>query len=308
MMKKKHIPTVVLGAVLAGSLITASPENLIYAANTPIRIIGEHGVIPSDTAPYVLHGVTLVPIHVVSKLGNNNTHISWNNASKTVTVTAPSKKTTLQNGVRIELAQPATLKNGRVMVPLRFIGKSMDEKVNWDVTNRIVYIGNVSPSNNPSETASTSASQLLSKQRKQVVYDLARTTLATELPTVGMQTVTHYFPAGKSDAFFEAMSDRISYYEVKNNKAQEIWSANHNGEPSTEHTGLPFLPYHITKEIGKRPTITSTVAYYRYSASISDLHYGLMDTQGTETELGHTDPAQTKEHFPVDEKELALMK
>ncbi|WP_046212468.1 copper amine oxidase N-terminal domain-containing protein [Paenibacillus wulumuqiensis] len=316
-MNKKHIPTVVLGSILAGSLIVAPLGDSVYAADTSIQIKGVYGIIPSDVAPYIRNGVTMVPINVVSKLGSDNTYVSWNNTSKTVTINAAGTKTllqldqkyALQNGVRIELAQPATLKEGVVMVPLRFVGESIGAKVNWDAANRIVYIGEASSSKNePSPTSTASAIQTLSKQREKTVYDLPRTTLATELPTVGMQTVTHYFPVGQSDVFFEAMPDRISYYEVKNNKATEIWSANYNDKPSANGKDLPFLPYQITKEIGKRPSITATVAYYQYSASISDLRYGLIDIKGNDTELGHTDPAQTKERFPVDQKELALVK
>lgn len=313
-MNKKHISTVLLGSILAGSLVVAPLGDSVYAADTSIQVRGAYGVVPSDVAPYIQNGVTMVPINVVSKLGSDNTYVSWNNTSKTVTITAAGAKTllqldqkyALQNGARIELAQPATLKEGVVMVPLRFVGESIGVKVNWDAANRIVYIGEASSSPaDPAETSADSALQILSKQRAKVIYDLPRTELPTELPTVGMQTVTHYFPAGQANVFFEAMPDRISYYEVKNNKAKQIWSANYSGESSTGSKGLPFVPSQITKEIGKRPSITTTVAYYRYSASISDLRYGLIDTAGNDTELSHTDPAQTKERFPVDQKELA---
>jgi len=313
-MQNKYISTVVLGAMIAGTLITSPWDHPTYAAETTIQIKGEHGTIPSDVAPYILNGVTMVPINIVSKLGSNHTYVSWNNTSKTVSITAPGQKITLQlhqnyamqNGTRIELAQPVTLKDGIVMVPLRFVGESIGEKVTWDAVNRIIYIGEaISSPVDPAETSADSALQILSKQRAKVIYDLPRTELPTELPTVGMQTVTHYFPVGQANVFFEAMPDRISYYEVKNNKAKELWSANYSGESSAGSKGLSFVPSQITKEIGKRPSITTTVAYYQYSASVSDLRYGLIDTEGNDTELSHTDPAQTKERFPVDQKELA---
>ncbi len=117
-----------------------------------------------------------------------------------------------------------------------------------------------------------------------------------------------YFPLGQSDMYFDATDDLITFYTIKNNKRHEIWSANYKMDMPVKHKELPFFPYKITKEIGERPTITTPVAYYVYRGAISDLHYGLIDLKGNETEIGHTDPAQTKEYFPVSEEELALLK
>lgn len=146
------------------------------------------------------------------------------------------------------------------------------------------------------------------RQAREAVLSMRTVSLGMELPTIGIQTLIRYFPIGKSNVYFDATDDLITYYKIENNKRYEIWSANYKMDVPAQHKELPFFPYHITKEIGKRPTITTPVAYYVYRGAISDLRYGLIDLQGKETELGHTDPAQTKQYFPVSNEELALLK
>ncbi|WPP41766.1 copper amine oxidase N-terminal domain-containing protein [Paenibacillus hunanensis] len=310
MIHTKPIASTILGAIFAGGLITSPLGNYTYATPNPIQIVSENGIISSDIAPYVLHGVTLVPIHVINKLAKKDTLVTWDNTTKTVTVTSTGKQTLLQinqshamqNGQPIALSQAAILKDGRVMIPLRFIGESIGEKVRWDAQNRMVTIGDVS-----STTQQAAIIQALQTART-VNTELESVTLGAKLPTIGIQTIIQYFPVGRSDVYFDSTDDLISYYKVENNKRYELWTANYKMDVPAKNEGLPFFPYTITKEVGKRPTMTTPMAYYVFRGAISDLRYGVIDMNGKETEISQTDPSQTKVGFPVSPNELSLIK
>ncbi len=156
--------TVILGLILTGSLMLTPFNNSADAAPS-IQIMNGDTVISSDVEPYIVNGVTWVPISIINQLGKRNSSAIWDHASKTVTITTPNKqitlhinpKETLPNATPIDPTPSATLKEGRVMVPLRFLGESMDEKVTWDAAKRIIYIGEASTTsvtNNNSDTTS----------------------------------------------------------------------------------------------------------------------------------------------------------
>ncbi|MFC7681902.1 family 10 glycosylhydrolase [Paenibacillus sp. GCM10028914] len=94
----------------------------------------------SDISPYILSkvNVTMVPTRIISEgLGAS---IHWNQKEKTVTVTKDASKlvmtsgrsVALVNGVSIPLDASVQIKNGRVMVPLRFISENLGLLVNWN--------------------------------------------------------------------------------------------------------------------------------------------------------------------------------
>ena len=98
-----------------------------------------------DTAPEISNETTMVPLRgVVDKFGAD---IIWDATSNsvtvkmgdnTVTVQVDSKKATV-NGKETTLTVPPVLKNGRVLIPLRFISEGIGLDVNWDnVTNSII--------------------------------------------------------------------------------------------------------------------------------------------------------------------------
>jgi len=99
-----------------------------------------------DTAPEIIEETTMVPLRgVVDKFGAD---IAWDNASgtatvkmgdKTVTVQVNSKKATA-NGKETTLTVPPVIKNGRVLIPLRFISQGIGLEVNWDNVTRSIIL------------------------------------------------------------------------------------------------------------------------------------------------------------------------
>jgi|BioPla2DNA2_1021312.scaffolds.fasta_scaffold02819_6 uncharacterized protein YkwD len=100
----------------------------------------------SDVKPIIINGRTLVPVRGVFE--NLNAHVRWFEDKKSVLI----MKEALQiyffindtevsvNQKRFTLDVPATIINGRTMVPLRFISEALGAEVSWDAKSRTVEI------------------------------------------------------------------------------------------------------------------------------------------------------------------------
>lgn len=92
-----------------------------------------------DTEPYTdSKGNTMVPIRFISeKLGakvlwdNTNQVVTINMDFNTIVMPVGSKSATV-NGETISLSAAATKKEGRVVVPLRFVSEALGVTVKWD--------------------------------------------------------------------------------------------------------------------------------------------------------------------------------
>ncbi|MDD2495436.1 MAG: copper amine oxidase N-terminal domain-containing protein, partial [Tissierellia bacterium] len=96
--------------------------------------------------PYIEDGRTLVPLRAVFEV--LNCEINWDATSRSailqqgntkIVVTANSKNIYV-NGTNITLDVPARIVNDRIMVPLRFIGETLNKTVIWDSQNSTVII------------------------------------------------------------------------------------------------------------------------------------------------------------------------
>lgn len=92
-----------------------------------------------ETAPYVVGvGVTLVPVRVITEAFG--AVVDWNQETQTVGLTYPDVDIKLQignpiaevNGKAEELLSAPELKNGRTMIPLRFISETFGAEVSYD--------------------------------------------------------------------------------------------------------------------------------------------------------------------------------
>jgi len=108
------------------------------AASISIQLDGVS--LSSDVSPYILPkvNVTMVPTRIISEgLGAS---VAWNQKSKTVTIgkdgsslqLTSGKNTALVDGSAVALDASAQIKNGRVMVPLRFISENLGLQVEWN--------------------------------------------------------------------------------------------------------------------------------------------------------------------------------
>lgn len=99
-----------------------------------------------DAKPYIKNGRTLVPVRFVSE--EMGAKVTWDNRNREVLIEKNGKKILLKiasknvyvNGVKKVIDVPAELKNGRTMVPLRFINEAFGANVYWDDEEKKVII------------------------------------------------------------------------------------------------------------------------------------------------------------------------
>lgn len=99
-----------------------------------------------DVPPVIENGRTLVPLRIIfESLGAN---VQWDQTTQTVT--AIKDKTIIKltinsdvaykNDQSIKIDVPAKIKDGRTMVPLRFVSEAMGAYVGWDSTTETINI------------------------------------------------------------------------------------------------------------------------------------------------------------------------
>ena len=128
-----------------------------YATDKAVKIefcVGDSTLLINDqpvtveTAPYVVGvGVTLVPVRVITEAFGAT--VGWEESTQTVSLAYPDIDIILQignpiaevNGKAEELLSAPELKNGRTMIPLRFISENFGASVSYDdATERITVI------------------------------------------------------------------------------------------------------------------------------------------------------------------------
>jgi uncharacterized lipoprotein YddW (UPF0748 family) len=133
--------------VLAASLVLL-PTTGHAQSKADIRIYLDGQRIESDVAPYIKPKVnlTMVPVRVVSQgLGAD---VDWAQKTRTVTVARAGVTIVMQVGQQsatvggrsVTLDAPPEITQGRVMVPLRFIGESLGLQVAWNADNRWIQL------------------------------------------------------------------------------------------------------------------------------------------------------------------------
>lgn len=132
---------------LAIMLSLAAFYPVSYAAEVRVSVDGRNVQFP-DENPYVdqRSNLTMVPLAFVSdKLGAAT---KWDGKLKQITISLNRDTVilvigdhhALVNGTRVDFEGAAVLKNGRTMVPLRFISEALDANVEWQPTHNLVSI------------------------------------------------------------------------------------------------------------------------------------------------------------------------
>ncbi len=151
-MKNSHfrkITVVAMCAFLLCTLLGTSTQVINVQAQTssspiPIYIQGQKKSF--DSPPILKDGRVFLPIRYISEYFG--AQVTWEDQTKTVTVKQGSKTISLQignsiaqiDGKEVSLDVPAFINGARTYVPLRFIGEALGRYVDWDQTERAVYI------------------------------------------------------------------------------------------------------------------------------------------------------------------------
>lgn len=115
-------------------------------ASGEVQLILDGKKIETDVAPIIVEGRTLVPYRaLLESMGGT---VDWEEKASMATAVLGNKKvqitvnnkTAFVNGIRHELDVPAIIKQGRVLIPVRFVLENLDCKVDWDPKTRSVLI------------------------------------------------------------------------------------------------------------------------------------------------------------------------
>lgn len=115
-------------------------------AASVIQIILDGQRIQGDADPYIVSNTTLVPMRLVStSLG---AQIEWSQSDKVVKINQGGtllsiplgSKTAYVNGNSVDLEASVTSLNGRIMVPLRFVGQGLGLDVNWSQATQTITL------------------------------------------------------------------------------------------------------------------------------------------------------------------------
>ncbi|WP_127593831.1 copper amine oxidase N-terminal domain-containing protein [Paenibacillus lautus] len=148
MITRKWTRIAVSGAIAATMLMSAFVQDQAEAApKKEMELNINHWIVTTDVNPVILNQTTLVPLRVM-KYYMKPMQLHWNNKNKTVTVNTGADQVTLEmgslkakgKGKAYSLSIPAALKDGHVMVPIRFIAELYDAEVGWDTKERMIYI------------------------------------------------------------------------------------------------------------------------------------------------------------------------
>ena len=142
MYKKTTITAIVITLIFMVSMSTAA-----YASEKPIAVIANGEQLTFDVPPILHNNRTLVPFRAIFE-AYGAVDIAWNQELQkatgsvdgtTIELTVGSNKAFV-NGSYLELDVPPIVKNGRVLVPIRFISEALGYDVEWDDAKRAVII------------------------------------------------------------------------------------------------------------------------------------------------------------------------
>ncbi|CAM4446195.1 copper amine oxidase N-terminal domain-containing protein [Paenibacillus tarimensis] len=260
-------------------------------AATPVSVLINERPVETDVAPFVKDGTTFVPLRSIEQIEGISVK-SWNNKTKTLVIVDPTKSMTFS--VNQKQSESMLIKNGRVMVPIRFIAENFNSDVAWDAHTRTVQVAKISE-----QTKANLNSDDLTKSRLAAITIPAITTLK-EL-TGGQSSGGRFkllFPEGESKAFFYISDGIAGYYEVKGNAAWHKWS----GKIGGNNNKFWVTNSGISSEVGQRPKITDRLFFYYVSTHAGLSQYGYITTKGKETVLGSKDMNNLEELYPIKEE------
>lgn len=246
---KKHIVALML--VLSFGLLNCSnsiASPIAYTVNEPrpIEIIANGKFIQLDVYPLMDKNRLSIPIRALASLGLS---YSFNPSTKITTVQnkdgdyikiSINSTTAYKNENPIQMGIPAQNKNGRVLVPIRFISESLGYNVQFESFRKFVFINSKDYSFDPN---------LLNQDDLQAARKVAiALPITTDFKTLDARPIHDHdysFPAGRADTYyFHTNSNQIfTFVQIQNGKAIAIGQLDTDGFTRTAGNVLPNLPF-----------------------------------------------------------------
>lgn len=251
----------------------------------------------------IVSGKTMVPLRAFESF--KNISIQWDAKRKQATIVRDSVKLKLTVGSRtawknsetVQLDTPATLVNGRVTVPLRFIAETLGARVTVDAATNTIWV---------QERADAKLVQDY-KSDDLVVSRIAALQFPTDISKPSQLTgdnealsMAYYFPEGRSDGYFLIFGHFVTYYEIKDNIRKAVWEADLDiTKEATTKDFTAMFGYPIVKEYGKAPSLAASYAYFYTNVWGSQIIYGIVNADGTAKLSGESLYWGTNEPFVV---------
>ncbi|WP_312700849.1 copper amine oxidase N-terminal domain-containing protein [Sedimentibacter sp.] len=153
-MNKRYIKLIT--AVVVISMMLSS---LAVYASGDIRIYVDNVELETDVAPVIINNRTLVPVRVISEAAACG--VQWDGEQRMISISAPYlvqplmymyidnpvvgiyeyNAETMETAVdEVTIDAAPVIINGRTMVPLRFIAETIGFEVEWNETERAIYL------------------------------------------------------------------------------------------------------------------------------------------------------------------------
>lgn len=146
MIRRRYAFLVCTLFVLACIISSFSMANQAQAAEVKVLVDGK--ALSMDVKPVLENGRTLVPLRAIFEaLGAN---VDWDGKTRTITALKANTNIKLvidntnahKNGNKVKLDVPAKIRNGRTLVPLRFVSEALGAEVDWSAATYTVAIKN----------------------------------------------------------------------------------------------------------------------------------------------------------------------
>lgn len=139
--------------------VPTNEQNLIIptVASTYVKfqigskdVMAQNKNIQLDVAPIIINGRTMVPLRFLGEEALKG-KVDWDNKVQKAILTLKDKKVELTvgkkvgivNGKEIPLDEPVTKKDGRVLVPLRFVSENLGLFVSYDASTKTIEISDI---------------------------------------------------------------------------------------------------------------------------------------------------------------------
>ncbi|MEY8320879.1 copper amine oxidase N-terminal domain-containing protein [Lachnospiraceae bacterium 46-61] len=239
---KKFLATLIL-CVSCTFAISIIP---VYAEDG-ITVNYEGSTVSFDAEPFLENGITMIPMRAIAeKMG---AEVLWSPSTKITTIKRGQDTLEIpvggtiakKNGQDILLDMPAKVVNGRVFVPLRFVGEQLGLNVVWDKETKIIALTEKAEVSKKSTTTQYTSKNknysiiLPSENWKEEYSDLENTIIADstegelsvlissfdkqELKLSGIQTAEEFAKFNKDSAYYTvyAMGKVIEQHITLNN-------------------------------------------------------------------------------------------
>lgn len=144
---KTHVAGVVVANTATPAPVDSKQTAAFVIGSTTYTVNGVEQTM--DVAPYVKDGRTYLPVrYVANALGVDNNNIMWDSTTGTATLLKGDKvvqvkvgsKSMIINGAAIAMDAAPEIKDGRTMLPFRWIAWAFGANVEWDAATQTVTI------------------------------------------------------------------------------------------------------------------------------------------------------------------------